>query len=152
MLSPNSTSVTDPIKEKIIFNLLHDPLLHMSNELEEGDLEQLERAPKGTKTTLRPDIAIDTLLTLLSNADPSPPFVSRLLSPIIPALYSLLYHLHRVKTSDPKLKESVHGMLLTWGKIVIADEGLKTLWSIAKSAQRFGWQIGLEGHIKRSFE
>jgi hypothetical protein len=142
----------DPIKEKIIFNLLHDPLLHMQDELEGGDLEQLERAPKGTKTTLRPDVAINTLLTLISNADPSPPFISRLLSPIVPALYSLLYHLRNVKTSDPKLKESVHGMLLTWGKIVITNEGLKTLWCIMKGDQQTEWQIGLDGHIRHSPE
>lgn len=147
MLSTDGTSMLEPIKEKVIFDLLHDPLLYARDELEGDDLEQLGRASKDSKTTLRPDVVINALLTLLSNADPSPPLISRLLSPIVPALYSLLYHFHNLKTSDPKLKESVHGMLLTWGKIVVTNEGLKTLWCIVEGGRKTGWRLDLEGHI-----
>lgn len=148
MLSAGQASVLYPIKKGIIFQLLHDPLLHPQEDLEGHDLQKLERLPPATKIHLRPDVAIDALLTLLSNADPSPSFISDLLSPIIPALYSLLYHLNKVKTSDPKLRESLHGMLSTWGKIVVASEGLEILWFIVRNGQEGGWKVDLEGHIR----
>jgi hypothetical protein len=87
-------------------------------------------------------------MTLLSNADPSPSFISDLLSPVTPALYSLLYCLDKVKTSDPNMKESLHGMLLTWGKIVTESQGVDTLLSITKNGQEGEWKIDLEGHIQ----
>lgn len=147
MLCTDGTSVLHPVKAGILFSLLHGPLLHVQDGFKGGDLQQLKRSSKEGRVPLRPDVAINALLTLLSNADPSPTFISHLLAPIVPALYSLLYHLNRVKTSDPKLKESLHGMLLTWGKIAVASQGVETLWSIVRGGQQIGWKIDLEGHI-----
>ncbi|KXN90255.1 hypothetical protein AN958_04046 [Leucoagaricus sp. SymC.cos] len=151
MFRDDESPVLRSVKRSIIFNFLHDPFHHV-NELDGYSLQQLERLPSATKVYLRPDVAIDALLTLFSNADPSPSFISELLSPIVPSLYSLLYHLVKFKTSDPRLKESIHGMLLAWGKIVTRDEGLDTLWSITKKGQERGWKVDLEGHIQLQLE
>ncbi|KAF9451696.1 hypothetical protein P691DRAFT_723445 [Macrolepiota fuliginosa MF-IS2] len=148
MLSTNTAPLLLSVKKGIVFGLLHDPLVHVYDELEGHDLQNLERFPPATKIHLRPDVVIDALLKLLSNADPSPSFTSDLLSPVVAPLYSLLYRLNKVKTSDPKLKESLRGMLLTWGKIVTANEGIEILWSIIRDGQQGGWKIDLEGHIR----
>jgi hypothetical protein len=137
------------VKRSIILGLLHEPLQQVHDELDGHDLQQLEKLSPATKIHLLwADAAIEVLLVLLLNADPSPSFISEILSPIVPSLYSLLYHLDKIKTSDPKLKESLHGMLLTWGKIVTGSEGLEILWSIVKDGQEGGWKIDLEGHIR----
>ncbi|KAF5364260.1 hypothetical protein D9756_000652 [Leucocoprinus leucothites] len=148
MLRAGDNPVLHSVKKTIILSLLHDPLKNAREELDGHDLQQLERLPPGVKVHLRPDAAIEVLLALLSNADPSPSFISGLLSPILPPLYSVLYHLNKVKTSDPHLKESLRGVLKTWGKIVSRNEGVETLWCIVKCGQKGGWKIGLDGHIQ----
>ncbi|KAJ3561227.1 hypothetical protein NP233_g10321 [Leucocoprinus birnbaumii] len=147
MLRAGDNPVSHSVKRSIIFGLLHDPLKNVREELDGHDLQQLERLPPGTQIHLRPDVAIEMLLALLSNADPSPSFISDLLSPVVPSLYSLLYHSNKVKTSDPLLKEALRGALKTWGKIVSGNEGVEVLWSIVRSGQQGGWKINLEGHI-----
>ncbi|KAG5637776.1 hypothetical protein H0H81_003277 [Sphagnurus paluster] len=96
-----------------------------------------------------PSEALSTLITLVSNADPSPTLISTLLSPIASTLYSLLYHMDHVKTTDPSLRESLRGLLITWAKIVTTSDGVTVLWSIIESEDT-GWKIDLEGQITKT--
>jgi hypothetical protein len=95
-----------------------------------------------------PRAALSTIMTLVTNIDPSPTLISSLLSPIASALYSLLYHLDKVKTSDPSLKEMLRGLLGTWGRVVGATEALAILWSVI-DGQGGEWRVDLEGQISR---
>jgi hypothetical protein len=66
----------------------------------------------------------------------------------MPALYSLFHHMEKVKTSNPSLRESLRGLLVTWGKIVGQPEGIDIIWHIIVSSEG-GWQVDLEGHIRK---
>jgi len=94
--------------------------------------------------------ALLSLTILLSNTEPSPPFLSKLLSPIISSLYLLSYDLNKFKTADPQLKESITGLLLSWGKIVDENEGTQILWSIVDGGKGGEWKFNLEGQIWKS--
>ncbi|KAJ7047394.1 hypothetical protein C8F04DRAFT_935919 [Mycena alexandri] len=98
--------------------------------------------------TSSPQIALSTIMMLVTNTDPSPTLISSLLSPVVSALYSLLYYLDQVKTSDPSLKEVLHGLLGTWGRVVGATEALTILWSVI-DGQGGEWSVDLEGQITR---
>jgi hypothetical protein len=87
-------------------------------------------------------------MMLVTNTDPSPTLISSLLSPIASALYSLLYHLDQVKTSDPSLKEMLRGLLGTWGRVISTTEALAILWSII-DGEGGEWRVDLEGQINR---
>ncbi|KIM46218.1 hypothetical protein M413DRAFT_426519 [Hebeloma cylindrosporum] len=91
--------------------------------------------------------ALSSLITLLSNTEPSPPFVSKLLSPIISSLYLLSFDLDKFKTADPQLKESIRALLLSWGKIVDENEGTQILWSIVDGGKGGDWKFNLEGQF-----
>ncbi|KAJ7276373.1 hypothetical protein B0H12DRAFT_1041351 [Mycena haematopus] len=95
-----------------------------------------------------PRAALSTIMALVTNTDPSPTLISSLLSPIVSALYSLLYHLDQVKTSDPSLKEMLRGLLGTWGRVVGATEALAVSWSVI-DGQGGEWRVDLEGQISR---
>lgn len=117
---------------KIITGVLHDPLLHVNPDTE------------STAAT----VALRTLATLLTNSDPSPKIISSLLSPVVPPLYGLLFHLDSNRMSDPELKELVRSLLTTWARIVSTLEAIDVLWFIFddESGQ---WQTDLEGGIRR---
>ncbi|KAG6821255.1 hypothetical protein H0H93_002365 [Arthromyces matolae] len=93
--------------------------------------------------------ALDTLITLVANADPSPTLISTLLSPILPTLYSMLHSVDQTKAVDPTLREPLRGLLITWGKIIAPGDGIDILWSIVQS-EGMNWIIDLEGGIKRA--
>ncbi|KAG6873310.1 hypothetical protein C0995_000463 [Termitomyces sp. Mi166 len=93
--------------------------------------------------------ALTTLITLVSNADPSPTLISALFSSIVSTLYSLLHHVDHVKTVDPSLRESLRGLMITWGKIVSTADGVRILWLILQS-EEVKWTIDLEGNISRA--
>ncbi|KAJ7682824.1 hypothetical protein DFH06DRAFT_306273 [Mycena polygramma] len=95
-----------------------------------------------------PRAALSIIMMIVTNTDPSPTLISILLSPIVSALYSLLYHLDQVKTSDPSLKELLRGLLGTWGRVVGATEALAILWSII-DGQGGEWRVDLDGQITR---
>ncbi|KAF8231899.1 hypothetical protein L208DRAFT_1361765 [Tricholoma matsutake] len=139
MLSPIDPVPHRELASGIIFSFLHQPFL----EVLEGD------ADKTSLPSQPPTTALSTLITLVSNADPSPTLMTTLLSPITPAIYSLFHYMEKVKASDPTLKESLHGLLVTWGKIVSQPEGVAILWHIITSNDRGGWQVDLEGHISK---
>ena len=147
MLCEGNSPTLLPVKRSIILDLLHEPLQNTQGDIDGLELQQLDQLSPKYKNHLRPEVVLKVLLTLLSNADPSPSFISELISPILSPLYSLLFHLNKVKTSDPYLKESLQNVLVTWGKIVTCSEGLETLWSIIKGGQKEGWKVDLEGRI-----
>ncbi|KAJ7744466.1 hypothetical protein DFH07DRAFT_963690 [Mycena maculata] len=95
-----------------------------------------------------PRAALSTIMMLVTNTDPSPTLISSLLSPIVSALYSLLYHLDQTKMSDPSLKETLRGLLGTWGRVVGTTEALAILWSVI-DGERGEWRVDLEGEITR---
>ncbi|KAH0587531.1 hypothetical protein H2248_006313 [Termitomyces sp. 'cryptogamus'] len=103
---------------------------------------------KTVDATLSISSALVTLITLVSNADPSPTLISSLLSPIVSTLYSLLHYVDHVKTVDPSLRESLRGLIITWGKIVSTADGVHILWPILRSDE-IKWTIDLEGNISR---
>lgn len=125
-------SVDGGIAAKIIIEKLHGPLLHVVPDAE----------------TTAATTTLEILGTLLTNSDPSPKIISSLLSPIVPALYGLLFHLDSIKISDPELKEMVRGLLMTWSRIVSTSEAIDVLWSIFddESGQ---WQTDLVGSARR---
>jgi len=147
MLREGNSPTLLPVKRSIILDLLHEPLQNTQGDIDGLELQQLGQLSPKYKNHLRPEVVLKVLLTLLSNADPSPSFISELISPILSPLYSLLFHLNKVKTSDPYLKESLQNVLVTWGKIVTCSEGFETLWSIIKGGQKEGWKVDLEGRI-----
>ncbi|KAJ6613487.1 hypothetical protein B0H10DRAFT_1805501 [Mycena sp. CBHHK59/15] len=95
-----------------------------------------------------PRAALSTIMLLITNSDPSPSLISALLTPIISALYGLLYHLDRVKTSDPSLKEMLRGLLGTWGRVIGVAEALVVLTSVI-DGQGVYWRVDLDGQITR---
>ncbi|KAF8639852.1 hypothetical protein AX17_001107 [Amanita inopinata Kibby_2008] len=92
-------------------------------------------------------MALSMLIPLVANMDPLPELLSRLLSPITPVLYSLLYYLESVKTSDPSLRESVRGLLITWGKIVDRAEGITYIWNIHQ-VDPILWDVDSDGNVQ----
>ena len=116
---------------KIIVSHLHDSFLNV-----------------GSSTGSTVTTALNTLTTLLTNSDPSPKLITSLLSPIVPSLYSLLFHLDSIKTSSPEIKETVRGLLVTWSRIVSASDAVEILWSIFD--QEAGqWHSDMDGDIQR---
>ncbi|KAK7061701.1 RTP1-C1 domain-containing protein [Favolaschia claudopus] len=113
----------------VVLSLIHKPLLSLD-------------------TVTSPNSALSSIMAIVTNTDPSPPLISSLLSPVVAALYSLLYHLDQVKTSDPGLKEMLRGLLGTWGRVVSTTETIAIIWSIV-DGQGGGWQVNLEGQITR---
>ncbi|OBZ76096.1 hypothetical protein A0H81_03253 [Grifola frondosa] len=96
----------------IVLPLLHNPILHGN---------------RGSSSLID---TLTTIQTLLTNTDPSPLFISVLLSPIMPSLYSLSHYLDHTKISDPVIKELVKGFLATWGRVIGQPAGVKTFWDI----------------------
>ncbi|KAF9462618.1 hypothetical protein BDZ94DRAFT_1366131 [Collybia nuda] len=132
MLSNDGTFKHQHIASPIILNILHHPFQD----------NHLESEPSFNSNPLY------RLITLISNTDPSPVFISALLTAIFPCLYSVLYNMDQAKTSDPNLKESLRGILITWGKIVDKSEGCVSLWSILGSGEAL-WKLDLDGQIRK---
>jgi hypothetical protein len=95
-----------------------------------------------------PEGIITALVTLIANCDPSPSIFSALLSPIVPALYAILSVLEEKKTSDPLLRDSISGLLASWGRIVDASEGVQMLWTIIANFDD-AWRLDDAGRLVR---
>ena len=135
------------IISRVLLTRLHRPFLaEPSSAVVADDLE----TPHTSDATpeLSPSEAFAILQTLLTNADPSPTFITTLLTPIVPALYAILMHLEATKTSDPALKESVRGFLVTWGRVVGASEGIDTLWTVVLG-EGGEWRVDVAGNLSR---
>ncbi|TFK28768.1 hypothetical protein FA15DRAFT_633184 [Coprinopsis marcescibilis] len=119
----------------VVCDTLHAPLLP-------GHYKRLS----ATYEPLTAQTALSRLIVLIANCDPSPEVISKLLSPIIPSLYSLLFHLASQKASDPQLKERIQGLLSTWGKIVDTPQAIHVLWlMIIEGAPPTNWTSDAEG-------
>ncbi|KAF8076354.1 hypothetical protein FPV67DRAFT_413223 [Lyophyllum atratum] len=144
MLSTDGSSPHQDLISNIILSILHRPLLSVPEEASD-----LGPPTSNLPSLPTPSVALSTLITLVSNADPSPTLISALLSPMTPTLYSLLYHMDTVKTTDPGLRESLRGLLITWAKIIGTSNGVDILWSISETDEQ-GWSVDLEGNISRA--
>ena len=122
----------------IVLAMLHDPFLKL--------VDSSEQKPANT---MEPSEALSSISTLISNTEPSPIFISRILSPIVASLYLLSYNLAQYKTADPQLKTSINGLLLSWGKIVDQPEGVNVLWSILEEGQSSEWKYNTDGQLWR---
>jgi hypothetical protein len=122
---------------RTLLNLLHDPVLLITHDSTET-----------TACSLTPLEAIDVIQIFLTNTDPAPTLVSTTLSPIATSLYALLGTLARVKTADPTLRESVRGLLLTWGRVVPVEEAVAILWACI-DGQGGDWTVDVSGSIRR---
>lgn len=117
---------------QVMMSVLHDPILQ--------DTPDTESMSVGT--------TLNTLTVLITNSDPSPILINTLLSPTVASLYGLLFHLDSIRISDPELKETVRGLLMTWFRIVSASEAMNALWHIFDE-EAGQWQTNLEGHVRR---
>ncbi|KAG9128193.1 hypothetical protein FRC07_003743 [Ceratobasidium sp. 392] len=118
---------------RIVFPLLHGPFIPSSNI---------------TPSVLSVSDAISTLTTLFTSTDPSPLLAQTIIEPILVPLYNLSAYLDAQRVSDPMLKESVHGLLRTWARLVARDEAITGLWNVVQGVG--GW--GLEGEIQWSWD
>ncbi|KAG6378921.1 hypothetical protein JVT61DRAFT_13206 [Boletus reticuloceps] len=122
----------------LVSSIIHRPIIH-GPKVDSRPDEHSSGATSPTPTT-----ALSMLTILLLNTDPSPAFITDVLSPVVPALYALIFHLDTVKASDPVLKDSVNGLLATWGRVVGTQDGLNTLWSVIRS-ERIYWEVDISG-------
>jgi hypothetical protein len=123
---------------RIFFNLLHDPVLLIT-----PDSPSTEAV-----VALSPLEAINIVQTFLTNTDPAPTLISTTLSPIATSLFALLGTLARVKTTDPTLRESVRGLLLSWGRVVPVEEAVAILWACL-DGQGGDWAVDVSGDVRR---
>ncbi|KAH0840124.1 hypothetical protein J3R83DRAFT_1101 [Lanmaoa asiatica] len=128
----------------LVSPIIHHPIIHGSNvDPSQGNQE----GSLSAATPPTPSTALSILAILLLNTDPSPVFITHVLSPVVPALYALIFHLDTIKASDPVLKESVKGLLATWGRVVEMQDGVNTLWSVIRS-ERIHWEVDVSGNIR----
>lgn len=127
--------------------ILHDPFFRIRNTTEH-ELSPPPSTPLKVSYDLTPTAALSTLMTFILHADPSPTLISILLSPIMPALYALSAYIDRLKTTDPLLKESVKGLLATWGRVVESQECFDTLWRVLEG-EGGDWESDIAGDIKK---
>lgn len=81
------------------------------------------------------------------NAEPSPTFVTKLLSSLIAPLYRMSYDFSRFKTADPQLRESILSLLKSWAKIVDENEGTSVLWALSENDDEGEWRFDVEGNM-----
>lgn len=136
------------IASRVLLARLHQPFLVESSTVASDDRPQETPQDPDATPELSPSEALGILQTLLTNADPSPTFITSLLTPIVPVLYAILMHLEAIKTSDPALKESVRGFLITWGRVVGASEGIDTLWAVVLG-EGGEWKADVAGNLSR---
>ncbi|KAF8915866.1 hypothetical protein CPB85DRAFT_1217291 [Mucidula mucida] len=129
-----TTDAHDGAAKAIIIPLLKDPFHVISSR---------------TTSFAAPDCLL-ILTMLITNTDPSPTLISTLLSPSVPALYSLQQYLEQKKASDPSVLERVRGLLQTWARVVETSECVGILWSIVVGGEQDGWHTDLEGNITRT--
>ncbi|KAI6105625.1 hypothetical protein F5141DRAFT_1235511 [Pisolithus sp. B1] len=140
-----------PHKECVAAQMLptiHSPLRPTSQRTA---VSQSQHSTATSDGSMGASQALLTIRTLLLNSDPSPVFITLILSPILPYLYALLYYLDKTRASDPVLKDLVKALLATWGRVVECQEGTEQLWSIFQG-QRVSWQTDDTGEILSQVE
>lgn len=146
LLAPTDTPSHQAVISIHISELLHSPFLWQhKNDAKLSSPDAITSEDPNRATASR---ALSNIIMLMSNTDPSPMFITNLLSPIVPELYSLLYHMDRSKLSDPILKESLRSILVTWGKICSAPEGVDVVWRVVDGeGGESHWQVDADGQI-----
>lgn len=149
MLAMDSSRGHQLLAASSIIPILHDPFLQVIDLGRQG-LSPDSHSPVPTELpyTLSPTSALSTLMALILHTDPSPTLISTLLSPIMPCLYTLSAHLNCMKTADPLLRESVNGLLTTWGRVVVSEECLSNLWYVLEGAGG-DWLITIAGDVRK---
>lgn len=142
MLATDSGFTYQPLVCSLVLPVLHDPFLHTTHLQDEKDSSDT------ISISLTPTVALSTLMTFVLHTDPSPTLISTLLSPIMPSLYTLSAHMERTKTVDPLLKESMRGLLSTWGRVVMSKECFEQVMHVLEGAGG-DWQINIAGEIQR---
>ncbi len=130
----------------MVLPIFQRPFLYVTPET----VDKGETPPEMRKSSqnMTPGQVIIILQTLLTNTDPSPAFISSLLTPIIPPLYSLLAKLEEIKTSDPAMRTTLRGFLGTWGRLLGATECAATLWLLV-NGEGGEWRVDIAGEISR---
>ena len=128
---------------RIVLPLVQKPLLQLPEELSFVQDDAPDHKPAYT-----PLEALDILQTFIINTDPSPTLISGIMTPIIPAIYSISYSLDRIKSADPSLKATFSGLLGTWGRLIGSAEGVATLWLII-DGEGGEWQVDIAGNVRR---
>lgn len=132
----------------IVTLALHKPFFQLL-PAPETELISIEQSQHSAPTHhFTPTAALSTLMAFILHTDPSPILISTLLSPILPSLYTLSARVDRTKTADPLLKESLKGLLLTWGRVVVFIECFDTLWCILEG-KGGEWEISVDGEIQK---
>ena len=149
ILSQDETFAHQDVASAMLISAIHQPLLHFTPNvlMSTDEREQPSDVESNAIPLLHPSSVISVITTLLSNADPSPSFVDKLLRPIIPSLYSLLESLQKRSAVDPVLKERVSGILTTWLRISSSQDVLAMLWKIIHGERQF-WQVDVAGEIR----
>lgn len=124
--------------------IIHSPLRPSTSQ--RTAVSQSQHSTASSNGRIGPSQALSTIRTLLLNTDPSPVFITLILSPIFPYLYALLYYLDKTRTSDPVLKDLVKALLATWGRVVECQEGTEQFSSIFQG-QRISWQTDDTGEV-----
>ncbi|KDQ64472.1 hypothetical protein JAAARDRAFT_116363 [Jaapia argillacea MUCL 33604] len=141
MISPSRDFPYFVLVSQLSFQILHGPFL-------DTPAEGLQSDPDDSQPRLTPADALSTLVVLITNTDPSPTLISSILGPIVPSLYALLDHLEGRKTSDPEVKESIRGLLTTWGRVVSNAEIVDGFWSIILG-EGGHWSVDVAGGVQR---
>ena len=131
--------------------MFHKSFLEVDLDFQEDDdtMDHPNLSPASvTVPYLTASQSLEKLLIILTNTDPSPPLLSTLLSPILPALYNALFCLDDKKTSDPHAKEILRGVLETWGRVVTFDEAVSGLWHIINN-EGGEWEVNIAGELTR---
>jgi hypothetical protein len=136
-LVPEKVTQTSAKASSSILALLHASFLELPLPTE----GRIGQPTPNLKETL------EVIVTLLANAEPSPIFISKLLSPLIATLYGLSYDISQHRTVDPQLKGSVSGLLKSWAKIVNQVEGQDILWSVIDGGKECDWKFDVAGNF-----
>ncbi|GJE84525.1 RTP1-C1 domain-containing protein [Phanerochaete sordida] len=143
--SENEKDRASTLVSRLLLPTLQRPFLEVTQG---AFLKSTGSASAADILRITPSQAIRTLQTLLSNTDPSPELISHLLTPIVPALYALLWALDSIKTSEPVLRTTVRGLLRTWGRLVDGAEGIATL-RLVVDGEGGEWRVDIAGEISR---
>ena len=146
MLSDDGLSTTNQSAAlSILLPLLHDPFMKLSTEFSEGANSS---ANDSTPLKFTPHKAIMTLITILTNADPSPALINFLITPIVMPLYNIFEAVSNHKTVDPAIKMTVSGLLTTWARISDKAIVVGAIWHIVQDNEApFVWQIDIAGEL-----
>ncbi|THH29131.1 hypothetical protein EUX98_g5057 [Antrodiella citrinella] len=137
MLTSDTNATNQAAVARVLLPLLHLPFLN-----------KVPSQSSPTDNAHIPSRALETLQALLINTDPSPALISKLLTPIIPALFSLSSQLEGLRVVDPTLKASLRGILGTWGRVVTSQEGIATLWLVVQG-EGGDWFVDVAGEIRQ---